>query len=122
VRLKRIDYIDSVQQSVFDRMISERLKVAARLRSQGDGLSAEILGRKERDLKEIQSGAYRKAEEIKGRADAEAAAIYASAYKKDPELYRFLKTLESYRQTLGDKTWLLLTTESDFGGYFKTAR
>ncbi|MBN2340095.1 MAG: protease modulator HflC [Deltaproteobacteria bacterium] len=122
VRLKRIDYIPSVQQSVFDRMISERHKVAARLRSQGDGLSAKILGRKDRDLKEIQSEAYRKAEEIRGKADATAARIYAEAYKRDPELYRFLKTLESYRRTISQKTWLILTTNSEYGSYLKSSK
>ncbi len=122
VRLKRIDYIPSVQESVFKRMISERTKVASRLRSQGEGLSAKILGRKDRDLKRIQSEAYKKAEEIRGRADAAAARIYAEAYKRDPELYRFLKTLESYRNTLGERTWLLITTDSEYGAYLKSAK
>ena len=122
VRLKRIDYIPSVQESVFKRMISERTKVASRLRSQGEGLSAKILGRKDRDLKRIQSEAYRKAEEIRGNADATAARIYAEAYKRDPELYQFLKTLESYRETMGERTWLLITTESDYGAYMKSSK
>lgn len=122
VRLKRIDYIPSVQQSVFERMTSERHKVAARLRSQGDGLSAKIIGRKERDLKKIRSVAYRRAEEIKGNADAAAARIYAGAYKRDPQLYKFLKTLESYRNTLGEKTWLLITTDSEYGTYLKSSK
>jgi membrane protease subunit HflC len=118
VRIKRIDYIASVQASVFDRMISERQKVATRLRSQGEGLSAEILGQKERELKAIRSKAYRMAEEIKGEADAEAANIYAKAYQKDPELYKFLKTLESYRKTVGEETWLIMTTDSEWARYF----
>ncbi|MBN2803995.1 MAG: protease modulator HflC [Deltaproteobacteria bacterium] len=122
VRLKRIDYIPSVQKSVFDRMISERLKVAARLRSQGDGLSAEIIGRKDRELKKIRSQAYKQAEEIKGKADADAARIYADAYKTDPELYKFLKSLESYRKTMDDKTTLLLTTKSDYASYLKSQK
>ena len=114
VQIKRIDYIESVQVKVFDRMISERRRVAEAFRSQGQGLSAEILGKKERELKNIQSGAYRKSQEIKGLADAKAAGIYASAYKTDPEFYKFLKTLESYEQTIDDNTWLLLTTDSDY--------
>ncbi|MBN2719262.1 MAG: protease modulator HflC [Deltaproteobacteria bacterium] len=121
VRLKRIDYIPSVQESVFRRMVSERTKVASRLRSQGEGLSAKIIGRKERDLKKIQSEAYRKAEEIRGNADATAARIYAEAYQRDPELYRFLKTLESYRQSMGARTTLVITTNSDYGSYLKSA-
>jgi regulator of protease activity HflC (stomatin/prohibitin superfamily) len=114
VQIKRIDYIESVQVKVFDRMISERRRVAEAFRSQGQGLSAEILGKKERELKNIQSGAYRKSQEIKGRADAKAAGIYATAYKTDPEFYKFLKTLESYEQTIDEDTWLLLTTDADY--------
>jgi membrane protease subunit HflC len=114
VQVKRIDYIESVQAKVFERMISERRRVAEAFRSQGQGLSAEILGRKVRELKKVRSGAFRRAEEIRGRADAEAAAIYAAAYKVDPELYEFLKTLESYRETVDSNTWLLLTTDSDY--------
>lgn len=114
VQIKRIDYIASVQAKVFDRMISERRRVAEAYRSQGQGLSAEILGQKERELKSIQSDAYRQSEEIKGRADAEAASVYAKAYNKDPELYQFVKTMESYQQTVDGDTWLLLTTESDY--------
>ncbi len=114
VQIKRIDYIESVQVKVFDRMISERRRVAEAFRSQGQGLSAEILGKKERELKNIQSGAYRKSQEIKGRADAKAAGIYATAYKTDPEFYKFIKTLESYEQTIDEDTWLLLTTDSDY--------
>jgi len=113
VQIKRIDYIASVQAKVFDRMISERRRVAEAYRSQGQGLS-EILGQKERELKSIRSEAYKQSEEIKGRADAEAANIYARAYNRDPELYQFLKTLESYRQTVDEETWLLLTTEADY--------
>ena len=114
VQIKRIDYIESVQVKVFDRMISERRRVAEAFRSQGQGLSAEILGKKEREFKNIQSGAYRKSQEIKGRADAKAAGIYATAYKTDPEFYKFLKTLESYEQTIDEDTWLLLTTDADY--------
>jgi membrane protease subunit HflC len=114
VQVKRIDYIESVQAKVFERMISERRRVAEAFRSQGQGLSAEILGRKERELKNIRSDAYRQAEEIRGVADAKAAAIYAQAYERDPELYEFLKTLESYRQTVDGNTWMLLTTDADY--------
>jgi len=114
VQVKRIDYIESVQTKVFERMISERRRVAEAFRSQGQGLSAEILGRKERELKNISSDAYRHAEEIRGLADAKAAAIYAEAYERDPDLYEFLKTLESYRQTVDSNTWLLLTTDADY--------
>jgi len=114
VQIKRIDYIESVQTKVFERMVSERRRVAERFRSEGQGLSAEIIGRKDRELKRIQSGAYRLSEEIRGHADAEAARIYAGAYGRDPDLYEFTKTMESYRQTIDENTWLLLTTGSDY--------
>ncbi|MFP4013894.1 MAG: protease modulator HflC, partial [Chitinispirillaceae bacterium] len=76
VRLKRINYSDRVQQKVFDRMISERLRIAEKYRSEGQGKSAEIRGQKEKELKKISSKAYRKSQEIMGVADAQAAKIY----------------------------------------------
>ena len=89
VQIQRINYVNDVQAKVFDRMISERKRIADRHRSEGQGKSAEIRGKKERELKVIESEAYRKAQEIMGRGDAEATAIYAAAYNRDRELYRF---------------------------------
>lgn len=119
VRVKRINYVDEVQQKVFDRMIAERKRIAAKYRSEGDGRSAEIRGQKERELKRIQSEAYRKVQEIKGKADAEATRIYAQAYSLDSEFYQFLKTLEAYRTSLDSETWLLLSTDSEFLKFLK---
>jgi len=120
VRIKRVNYVDEVQKKVFDRMIAERKRIASRYRSEGDGRSAEIRGQKERELKIITSEAYRKAQEIKGKAEAEATRIYAQAYNLDPEFYQFLKTLETYRATLAQNTWLILTTNSEFLKYLKS--
>jgi len=122
VKIKRINYVEEVQQKVFDRMIAERQRIAAKYRSEGDGKSAEIRGQKERELKRIQSEAYRKAQEIKGKSDAEATHIYATAYNRDPEFYQFMKTLEVYRTTLDKDTWLLLSTDMEFLKYLKTTR
>jgi len=119
VRIKRINYVDEVQQKVFDRMIAERQRIASKYRSEGDGRAAEISGQKERELKKIQSEAYRKAQEIKGKADAEATKIYAQAYNRDPEFYQFMKTLETYRKIMDQKTWLILSTEAEFLKYLK---
>jgi membrane protease subunit HflC len=119
VRIKRVNYVDEVQKKVFDRMIAERQRIASKYRSEGDGKSAEIRGQKERELKKIQSEAYRKAQEIKGKADAEATRIYAQAYNLDPEFYSFMKTLDTYKETIDSSTILLLTTESDYLKYFK---
>jgi membrane protease subunit HflC len=119
VRIKRINYVDEVQQKVFDRMIAERQRIASKYRSEGDGRSAEVRGQKERELKKIQSEAYRQAQEIKGKADAEATRIYAQAYNRDPEFYQFMKTLETYRKIMDEKTWLILSTEAEFLKYLK---
>ena len=121
VRIKRINYVKEVEQKVFERMISERRRIAARFRSEGDGASAKIRGDKERELDRIRSEAYRQAQEGKGKADAEAAAIYATAYGQEPEFYAFLQTLETYKQTLQKNSSLLLTTDSDFYRYLKSA-
>jgi len=122
VQIKRINYIDEVQAKVFDRMIAERQRIAAKYRSEGDGKSAEIRGQKERELKKIVSQAYKTAQEIKGKADAEATRIYASAYNLDPEFYQFMKTLETFRTTMDKNTWLLLSTDSEFFKYLKRTR
>jgi membrane protease subunit HflC len=119
VRIKRINYVKEVEQKVFERMISERRRIAARFRSEGDGASAKIRGDKERELDQIRSEAYRQAQEEKGKADAEAAAIYAAAYGQDPEVYAFLQTLETYKYTLQKNSSLVLTTESDLYRYLK---
>ena len=121
VRIKRINYVEEVQRKVFDRMIAERQRIAAKYRSEGDGKSAEIRGEKEKELKRIQSGAYRTAQEIMGKADAEATRIYALAYNRDPEFYQFMKTLDTYRASLDKETWLLLSTESEFLKYLRSS-
>jgi len=122
VKIKRINYVEEVQRKVFDRMIAERQRIAAKYRSEGDGKSAEIRGRKEKELKIIQSEAYRKAQEIMGKADAEATRIYAQAYNRDPEFYQFTKTLDIYRTSLDKETWLILTTESEFLKYLRSSK
>lgn len=121
IRIKRINYIESVQRRVFERMISERKRAAEKLRSEGQAFREEIAGQKERELKRIYSEAYRKAQEIKGKADAEATRIYAEAYSKDPEFYTFLKTLDSYREGLKGSR-LILSTDSDFLHYLKSIK
>ncbi len=119
VRIKRINYIESVQRRVFERMISERKRSAEKLRSEGQAFRAEIEGQRERELKRIYSEAYRKAQELKGKADAEATQIYADAYSKDPEFYRFLATLDSYKDGLKGSR-LVLSTDSDLLTYLKS--
>ena len=119
-KFKRINYVPEVRQKVYERMISERKRIAEEFRSQGAGESARISGQKDRDLKEITSDAYRRSQEIKGRADGEAANIYAGAYNKNPSFYRFMRTMEIYREALDDETVLVLSTEGEFLKYLGT--
>jgi membrane protease subunit HflC len=121
VQLKRINYIESVQRDVFDRMIAERQRIAERFRSEGQGEAARIRGERERDLKRIQSEAYREAQEIRGKADGEAIRIYAEAYNRDPSFYAFMKSLETYEKTVDPQTTFVLTTNSDLLRFIKNA-
>lgn len=121
VRFKRINYVETVQQKVFERMNSERKRIAERSRSEGQGRAAEIRGQKERDVLSASSSGYRSAQELKGAADGKATAIYAKAYNKDPEFYQFWKSMETLGSSLDDKTWLVLTTDSEMLKYLKSS-
>jgi modulator of FtsH protease HflC len=121
-QFKRTNYAEVDRPKVYERMISERQRIAEEYRSEGAGEAARIIGDKDRDLQEITSEAYRQAQEIKGKADAEAADIYAGAYNRDPDFYRFLKTMEVYRTTMDDKTILLLSTDGEFLRYLERDR
>ncbi|MGB5343950.1 MAG: protease modulator HflC [Thermoanaerobaculia bacterium] len=122
VQFKRINYGEQVLQDVYQRMTSERRRIAERFRSEGQGEKAGILGDMDRELKRIQSEAYREAEGIRGRADAEATDIYAKAYNQSAEargFYEFLKTMETFEATVDPETLLLLSTDGDFYRYLK---
>jgi len=119
VRIKRINYVRDVQVKVFERMISERKRAAERYRSEGQGKRAEIEGQIGKELNQIRSEAYKVAEEIKGKADAEAIKIYADAYNRDPEFYGFVKTLDTYRNTIDESTTIILSTDSEYFEYLK---
>lgn len=121
VRIRRVNYIDSVRRQVETRMISERQSIAERFRAEGQGRSSEILGEMERELRQIRSEAERKAAEIRGKADAEATRIYGEAYGGDPEFYAFFRTLESYRN-LGENSTLMLDANSEFFRYLQSTR
>ena len=121
VRIKRLDYVESVREKVYARMISERKRIAAQFRSEGEGQSAEILGTMEKELRRIRSTAYRRVQEIRGKADAEATRIYAKSYSRNPEFYAFLRTLEVYGEGSNKNSVAILTTDSDFYRYLKSA-
>ena len=120
VMMKRVNYIESVRLKVYDRMISERKRIAAEKRSVGEGEKAEILGTVDRKLKEIISTANKEAVTIKGRADAAATKIYGDAYSQDPDFYAFQKTLESYPSIVGKNSSLILSSDSDLYRYLKS--
>ncbi len=122
VRIKRVNYVESVRQKVYQRMISERKRIAEQYRSEGMGKKAEIIGKTQRELEKIRSEAYKKAQEIKGKADAEATRIYAQAYSKDPQFYKFLKTLETLEKTVKTDNILILSTDSEVYRLMKTAK
>jgi membrane protease subunit HflC len=122
VQIKRINYVEQVRQRVYERMISERKKVAAQFRSEGEGEKADILGQMQKELKTIQSEAYRKSVQIRGEADAEATAVYAEAYGKDPEFYAFLRTLEAYQKAVQKNGRMVLSTDSEFYRYLKSLK
>ncbi len=122
VEFKGINYEAEVQRKVYERMISERQRIADRFRSEGEGEAFRIVGEKDRELLRIRSEAYRKAQEIKGAADAEATAIYAEAYNRTAEtreFYEFLKTMETYRAVLDKESSLVLSTDADVYRYLK---
>ncbi len=122
VMFKRVNYIETVRKKVYERMISERKRIAAEKRSMGEGQKAEIMGKVNRELKEILSKANRDAMEVKGKADAEAAKIYAEAYSKDPEFYAFWKTLEAYSTGIGENTRLIISSDSEFYRYLEGSK
>jgi membrane protease subunit HflC len=116
------EILRAAKPKIYDRMVSERLQIAERFRSEGAGEAAKIEGKKERDLQRIQSEAYRKVQEVRGTADAKASEIYAAAYGSSPaaaDFYGFLKTLDTYKATLGGDTTVILTTDSDLFGLLK---
>ena len=122
LRLKRINYVEEVQQDVFARMIAERQRIAEEFRSEGQGEAARIDGERERELAQITSEAYRIAEELRGKADASATGVYAEAYNRDADFYAFTKSLETYEQTMDGETLFILGTDSELLRYLDRTR
>ena len=121
-RIKRVNYNPDVLARIYQRMISERLQIAQRFRSEGEGESARIAGQRERDINEISSTAYRQVQQIRGEADAKATEIYARAYTQNPqaaEFYAFVKTLDAYHKIFTKDSTLVLSTDSDIFSLLK---
>jgi membrane protease subunit HflC len=119
VQLRRISYEESVEKKVYERMISERQRIAQKFRSIGKGETAVIEGRLTKDLQRIESEAYRKAQKIRGEAQGKATAIYAKALSKDPKFYEFIQTMEAYKRAINPETKMILSSDSEFLKYFR---
>lgn len=119
VQLRRISYEKSVELKVYERMISERQRMAEKIRSKGLGEKAKIEGRMLRNLRSIQSNAYRLAKKIQGEAEGRATAIYAKTLSKDPKFYEFIKTMEAYEVAIKPKTHFIISSDSEFLKFLK---
>ena len=120
VRLKRVDYVEQINNSVYDRMKSERVRVANELRSTGSADSEKIRADADKQRTVILAEAYREAEKIRGEGDAKASQVYAEAFGRNPEFYKFYRSLEAYRATFKDKgDVMVVDPSSEFFKYFK---
>lgn len=123
VRLKRVDYKSTISKSVFERMNSERKRIANELRAKGEAEAEKIKADADRKQKELLATAYRKAEEIRGKGDANATATYARAFKQAPEFYSLYRSLQAYRESFkGKDDILIVDPSSDFFKYLKKSR
>ncbi|WP_025916440.1 protease modulator HflC [Herminiimonas sp. CN] len=122
VRLKRVDYVEQINNSVYDRMKSERARVANQLRSTGAAESEKIRADADRQRTVLLAEAYRDAENIKGAGDAKASQIYAQAFGKSPEFYKFYRSLEAYRASFKNRSDVMIVDPgSEFFKYFKNS-
>ena len=119
VRIKRADLPQENSEAVFQRMKAERNRIAKEYRSEGEEAAKEIRARAEKDVKFLLADAYKNAQIIRGHADAKATKVYASAHERDPKFYAFVRSLEAYRQSIGEGTRMVLSPESEFFRYFE---
>ena len=123
LRVKKIDLPPEVSDSVYNRMRTERERLAKELRAQGNEVAERIRATADKDKTIILADAYREAEETKGNGDATATSTYASAYSKDPEFYDFTRSLKAYESTFSNKSdILLINPESDFFKYLDKSK
>jgi len=120
VQLRRISYEKSVEAKVYERMISERLRIAEKIKSIGQGEKAKIEGRLTRDLQKIKSQAYKKAQIIRGKAEAKSTDIYAKSLNRGPQFYAFLRSMEAYKKSFKSDTQFLLSAEAEFLKFLKS--
>jgi membrane protease subunit HflC len=123
LRVKKIDLPPEVSDSVYNRMRTERERLAKELRAQGNEVAEKIRATADKEKTIILADAYRQAEEIKGNGDAIATSTYANAYSKDPEFYDFTRSLKAYQSTFGSKSdILLINPDSDFFKYLDDSK
>lgn len=122
IQFQRVNYTRSVKNKVFERMIQDRRSIANAYRSEGEGESARIRGDKARELKTIESAAFKDAEKIRGEADAKATDVYADAYNRDPEFYKLVRSLESYTKTIDQDSWVVMSSDSEYFNNFVTPK
>jgi len=113
VRVKRLNLPEQNKQSVYARMRAERERIARQYRAEGEEQALSIRADADRQKEEILSTAYKQAEQVKGEGDAESTRIYGQAYSRNPRLYKLLRTLESYKKILDDKTTAILSSDSE---------
>lgn len=122
VRLKRVDYVEQINNSVYDRMKAERVRVANELRSTGAAESEKIRADADRQRTVILAEAYRDAENVRGDGDAKASQIYAQAFGQNPEFYRFYRSLEAYRASFKNRNdMMVIDPNSEFFKYFRNS-
>lgn len=123
VRIKRIDYSEDISDSVFNRMVAERARVAKDFRSRGAEAAEKIRADADRQVTILKAAAYSKSQDIRGTGDAKAAEIYARAYNKNPEFYSFYRSLDAYRHAFDkENDMLVIEPDSEFFEYFKDKR
>ncbi len=123
VRVKRMDYEQSISESIYRRMVAERTRVAKEFRSKGAEAAERIKADADRQRTVLLAESYRTAQKTRGDGDAIAAATYAQAYNKDPDFYSFYRSLDAYRKSFGnDNDLLVIQPDSEFFKYFKKAK
>jgi membrane protease subunit HflC len=123
LRVKKIDLPFEVSDSVYNRMRTERERLARELRAQGNEVAEKIRATADKDKTIILADAYREAEETRGLGDAKATATYAEAYTKDPEFYDFTRSLKAYQSTFQSKgDILIIDPDSDFFKYLNNSK
>ena len=120
VRIKRVDFVANITESVYRRMESERKRVANELRSTGGAEGEKIRADADRQREIIVAEAYRDAQKIKGEGDAKASALYAEAFGKDPQFAQFYRSLEAYRGSFRSKSDVMVIDQNN--EFFKAMR